>query len=816
MLWVQVPYPNASPTETDAKIVRPIEAQFGTVPGIRKLTSRASSGSASFGVEFHGGVDMDEAYNAISDRLDRAMPDLPDEVERTFIYRFDPQDIPIMWAGVQLPEDVVDPYHLMTRVVQPRLERIPGVARVQVFGIPQLQVRVAFDKERSYAHGVDLGQVQRSLRSENFQMSSGQLTDRGLIRNARSIATLNDPNELPRFPIKEGVVLEDIADVGVGGAVSADINRINGEDSAGFIIQKEASANTVEVTERVKAALEELEESGRADGATFFVFFDQGELVNESVDTLTSTALTGGIFAIFVLYAFLREWKMTLLIATSIPFSLLITVGVIYFRGGTLNLISLMGLMLAVGMVVDNAIVVVETIYRRRADGAGVRNAAILGTAEVNLAIILSTATTMVVFLPVILMSDDQNFAVTMAELGLPVVFALAASLIVALIFAPLATRYMGKASIKPDPRWIQWMAGKYRTLLAATLKRRTDAAMTLLAMGMLTWGLAIPGVDCGGGAEGEPERLLDQLPGAPADGRPGARRGHPAVRAAGGRPLRRVGHQGLPDRAGLGRDLGLGRGLPALGRSDDPRSGDGRSAEAAPERYAGGALLGRMGSVPRRRWRRSAVDPADGPRRRSGHASGSGRRDRAPGRTHRRRAVGEPGPAERRCGRGPVGGRPRCGRQARGLGHADRADGGLGHALESADPDASGRPRDPRHQRIFGRGPRGSGHPAGLRGVVARDHGIGPHPQPDPHGSGQGSRHHPPRKPAYGHGSDDRASRRRADDARVRRGRRRPVGHGVPRAGTSGPRASNSTCRWATYPRCTSRCSSRSPSCSC
>lgn len=500
-LWVQVPYPNSSPTESDEKIVRAVEAQLGTVTGISQLRSFADGDGAGFAVEFHSSVDMDEAYNSVVDRLERAMPDLPDDVERYFVYRFDPNDEPVVWAGVQLPADIEDPWHVMSRVVQPRLERIAGVASIETWGVPQRGVWIEYDKERTYGAGVDLGDLQQRLASDNFQMSSGQITDRGLVRHARSLARL-DVEEIARFPVKDGVVLSDIADVRYGAAYSTSVNRINGAEAAALAVSKESSANTVEVAREIAAALEELEKDPRTGGANFFVFFSQGDLIEESVDTLATSALTGGAFAVVILFAFLREWRMTLLIAASIPFSLLITIGVLYFRGDSLNLLSMMGLMLAVGMVVDNGIVVVETIYRRRAEGATPREAAIAGTAEVNMAILASTATTMVVFLPVILMSENATFSFFMGVLGFPVVFALAASLIVALVFAPLATMYMGQASIKPDPRWLSALTVRYERLLRWTLTHRLDATMILLGAALLTGGVAIPGVQCTGGGD--------------------------------------------------------------------------------------------------------------------------------------------------------------------------------------------------------------------------------------------------------------------------------------------------------------------------
>ncbi len=496
-LWVWVPYNDASPTEVDEQIVRPIEAQFGTVTGIKNLRSRASSGSASFAIEFYGSVDMDEAYNTVVDRLERAMPDLPDDAERYGVYRYNPSDEPVVWAGVSLPEEMEDPYHVMTRIVQPRLERIPGVASMDVWGVPQRSVWIDFDKERVYAHGIDLGNLQGRLMQDNFQQSAGQITDRGMVRNARSLSRIDDVEALRMYPVKTDVVLQDIADVRLRAAYSASINRVNGEEAAALAIRKESSANTVEVGEAIQVVFDELESDPRTEGATFFVFFSQGQLIEGAVQTLTNTALFGGLFAVGILWLFLREWRMTLLIAASIPFSLLITIGVLYFTGSSLNLLSMMGLMLAVGMVVDNAIVVVETIYRRRAEGAGARAAAVLGTAEVNLAILLSTLTTMVVFLPVILMSENAQLSFFMGVLGLPVVYALAASLVVALVFAPLATRYIGRAEIKPDPKWLTWLSDRYVRVLAWVTHRRVDAAIALLAMSVLTFQVAVPGVQC-------------------------------------------------------------------------------------------------------------------------------------------------------------------------------------------------------------------------------------------------------------------------------------------------------------------------------
>lgn len=502
-LWIGVPYADSVPLETDEVIVRPVRAQLATVPGISSINSTAEAGRATFEVEFHGTVDMDEAYNAVTDRLERAMADLPDEVDRTWVYRFNPSDEPIVWAGVAIPDAVSDPEQLLERVVRPRLERIPGVATVDVWGVPARRVYVDWDREKLVQHRVNLGSLQRRLATDNFERPAGRLFDRGLWRNLRSFSSIGSVQELRRFPVAEGVVLADVADVALVGARSATISRVDGQRAAALGIRKESSANTVAVAEDVHRVFDELEHDKRLAGAKFHVFFDQGELIGKGIADLEESALEGGLFAIIVLYVFLRDLRTTALIAGTIPISLLITLGVMYLRGGSLNLLSLMGLMLAAGSVVDNAIVVVESIYRRRALGRSPRQAAIEGTGEVDLAVTLSALTTVVVFLPIILMSENAAFSFFFGELGMPVVITNLAALAVALLLAPLATRFIAGDATPAEPRWLLWLQRAYAVALERVLGRPLDAMMALIAALLLTLAIAVPGVDCRSSDEG-------------------------------------------------------------------------------------------------------------------------------------------------------------------------------------------------------------------------------------------------------------------------------------------------------------------------
>lgn len=508
-LWVWVPYQGASPRETEANLLRPVEEHISTAPGIKSMRGRARDNGIQLSLEFHRSVSMDVAYNSVVDRMERAMPELPDDVERYWIYKWNPSDEPVMWSGISLPDEIEDEHGLVHDYVAKRLERVPGVGKVDVWGVDPKRVFIDFNLDRLSQYGVNLGEVIRSLAQDNFQLASGRVVDGGKVRYVRSLARWESVEEIRAIPVKAGVTVGDIAEIQYRLDPSPDINHIDGREGAALAINKESDANTVAVTEAVELAFAELEADPRLQGAKFVTFFDQGSLIQDSIDDLLMTAATGGLCAIIVLFAFLREWRLTLLIAACIPFTLLLTVTLTYFTGRSLNLLTLMGLMLAVGMVVDNAIVVVESIYARRQEGERPKPAAIGGTGDVVLAITLSTLTTMVVFLPIILMTEDADFSFFMGELGMPVVWALGASLVVAVVFTPLSTTLLrgggagGAGGLPTEPRWITWLTARYRRWLEAVLTHRTDTLVGVVAFTALTILVPAKAVGCQDEADG-------------------------------------------------------------------------------------------------------------------------------------------------------------------------------------------------------------------------------------------------------------------------------------------------------------------------
>ena len=489
-LWVWIPYADSTPQETERAIVQPIEDAIETLPGVREIDARASSDYARFAIEFDQNTDMSEAWAGLMDRLERTRPELPDDLLYWYVYKYNPEDDPILWAAVSIPDDAEDPAYVIETRIAKVLERVAGVARVEFHGAHRSRVYVDFNREAIDRHGVSLYRVMQTLGQDNFTMPSGEIEDDGRVVLVRSLASWSSREEVAAMPIGGGLKLEDIAEVVVARPANTSIHRVNGENAASIDVYKESGANTIELCRRVEEAIDALADDPKLKGYDVHRFFDQGDLIQESIDNLFNTALQGGALAILVLLFFLRRLRVTVLIALSIPLSLLMTVVIQYFLGESINILAMMGLMLAVGMTVDNSIVVVEAIYSRRERGESARHAALHGTAEVALAILAATSTTVVVFLPLILMTDDAQFSFFMGKLGLPVCYALGCSLLVALVLVPLATVTVASAPPAPPSRIVTWMGDRYQQVLSATLRHRTTAFVILL---IALWSMSIP-----------------------------------------------------------------------------------------------------------------------------------------------------------------------------------------------------------------------------------------------------------------------------------------------------------------------------------
>ena len=481
--WAQ--YPNAGAVEVEQKVVRHLEEAVAQVSRVKRIRSNAYSGGGNVQVEFQKGTDLQLAFAEMKDRLDRVMPELPDEIEQLWVRRWDQNDIPIMETVVTFADQHADPRQLIDTYVEPTLRRVDGVGNIEFWGSPSKQVIVELDQGKVRGHRISVFEALNSLRSQNLTVPGGWVIEGGKKIYVRSVGRFQDLEEIANTVVdpEHQLRLGDIAEVSYKQPDKDWVNRIDRKEAMAFGVTKSSGANVVEVSNGVKEALEELRDHPKLEGLDFKLVWNQGDQVINSVDNLKNSGLWGGLFAAIVLFFFLHAVRITLIITLAIPLSLLTTIIALYFIGWSLNIATMMGLMLSLGLVVDNAIVIVENIYRKRQEGIVPRTASIEGAGEVGLAVTMATLTTVVVFLPLILMSDEQMFSFWMLRIGLPVIVGLVASLLIALIFIPLAALKLATSKEKSEPRMIVWCRKHYVRSLGWVLNNRLDAFIIALVV---------------------------------------------------------------------------------------------------------------------------------------------------------------------------------------------------------------------------------------------------------------------------------------------------------------------------------------------
>ena len=455
-LQIIVLNPGASAEENESKVVRVIEEQVRTLGGVEDVYSSAREDRASVEVIYDRGVDMSTAKAELRDRLERARTQLPSTVERVIVWSWDNSELPLMWLAVLHPEDTTRSDYLVDTVVQRRLEAIDGVSKVEIFGMLDDSVRILLDEEKVKAAQLDIGALIGRLSRDNFAKPLGEVEDGGQRVLLRSDMRFTSPEEIEAFPIGNGLTIADVGEVVRAKSVRDRLSRIDGRFSYFGQIGKESTANVVETARRAEAALKELEADPQVAGQLkFLVLFSQGDFIEASLDQLRETALWGGALAAAVLLLFLRRVRVTLCVALSIPISSLLALAWVYFSGGTFNILTMTGITLAIGMLVDNAVVVIENIARLRAEGRPPLQAAAEGVQDVGLAVFLATLTTVVVFMPMIFMTSNPVVRIMFGALGLPFCISLLFSLLVALVFLPAVSAKI----VGPRHPWVERVA---------------------------------------------------------------------------------------------------------------------------------------------------------------------------------------------------------------------------------------------------------------------------------------------------------------------------------------------------------------------
>ena len=398
-------YEGVGPEEMESLVTRPIEEAFGTVNGVKNINSISSKGNSLVYVEFVWGTDMNFAMSQMREKLDLLDPVLPQDANKPMLFKMDINMMPVMVLGVGGDIDLVSLDKLASEVIKPRLERVSGVASVDVVGGVQREIRISAEPQRLQAYNLSLDNIVSSLRMENRDTSAGTIEEglkEHIVRVTGEFDSIQEIEEL-LIPLASGgkVRLAELARVEDTFHEQTQFVYMNGTPCVEISIQKQSDANTIEVSEAVHAEIEKLKAELPA-GTDFVVGLDQASYIRMSIDTVTNNALLGASLAILILFLFLRTLRSTLVIAVAIPISIIATFILLYFGGLTLNVVSLGGLALGVGMMVDNSIVILENIYRHRQEGWSRLEAAKAGAHEVSSAVIASTLTTIAVFLPIV------------------------------------------------------------------------------------------------------------------------------------------------------------------------------------------------------------------------------------------------------------------------------------------------------------------------------------------------------------------------------------------------------------------------------
>jgi HAE1 family hydrophobic/amphiphilic exporter-1 len=482
-LSVRTEYPGASPEVVERLVTEIVEEIVATVPGVEEISSTSSEGSSSVRVRFGWGTDIDTAATDMRSKLEDELSELPDEILRPQIRKFDVASFPIVILGVSSPLDPVELTTLVDEQIKPRLSRIPGVAQVDPWGEYERELRVEIHPERLRAHGLAIDQVYDAVQQATLELPTGSVEsgDQEIALRAPSQLTSLAEIEDTVITSRDGAAIRvrDVATVVDSHARLERVARINGQLGLRLALRKESDANTVDVAE---AILEEVAAIDRDfPHVEVISVSNQGDFIQRSIDNVSRSIAYGGLLGVLVLFFFLRNVRSTLIIALAIPVSFVATFALIFLGGFTLNLMTLGGLALGIGMMVDNSIVVLDNIYRRREEtDEDLFDSAVEGTREVSAAIVASTMTTLVIFVPLLFVEgvSGQLFR----ELAYVVAFSLGCSLLVSLCVVPmLASRLLGSGKGRSPAasgvsaaveRGLKRLTGRYANALGGALAR--------------------------------------------------------------------------------------------------------------------------------------------------------------------------------------------------------------------------------------------------------------------------------------------------------------------------------------------------------
>lgn len=483
-LFLQLPYRNATPDDVERRITRPVEEALATLPGIQQLNSESTDNGAGIFLRFNWGDDLSARGVEARDKIDGVRADLPRDLDRITVRRFSTGDEPILILRLSsISRDLGNSYELLERNLKRRLERLEGVARVDLSGVEQKQVRIELSAERLAAHRIDLPTLAAQLQRANFSMTAGELLEgrqRWFVKPESRFDSLDAIREVVIGD--HGLRLGDIAEVIYADPVMTYGRRLNREYAVGVSVFLETGSNLVAATEAVEREVAHIRNLPEMADIQLYEMDNQAADVKRSLAELVNAGLIGALLSIFVLYLFLRDVVMTLIVTSAVPLALTITLAAMFFMDYSLNVLTLMGLMLAVGMLVDNAVVVTESIFTERARGQSPEAATVAGVNSVGLAVVAGTLTTAIVFLPN-LFGEQNNISIFLSHVAITICVSLLASLLIAITLIPQLTSRLPARRVAQGATWVDGLASLHHRSLRRALQHPGWGALAMLVI---------------------------------------------------------------------------------------------------------------------------------------------------------------------------------------------------------------------------------------------------------------------------------------------------------------------------------------------
>lgn len=490
-MWIWIPYPNSSPTYIEKNIIKPIEEMLSTLNNLKKIRATATADEANFQLTFDWGKELDMARVQVDEKLDIAKRELPDDVERIYVFNFNTTDIPIVSSRISAPGiDLSKNYDLLDKRIANRIRRIPGIAKVDLHGVEPKEIDIYLILDKIKEHNVDVRRLVEKLQGASAQMSLGRISKDGLHYNARVLGNFDALEMIENFHVNDqGLKIKDIATITYEEPVLSFGRHLNRQNAVAMEVYKESSANTVETAQRVLHVIQnDISKDPLLKGVDLFIWDDQAEQINNSIFGLRNAGLWGALLAVCVLFFFLRRFDATFIVSLSIPLSLVTSCIILYVMGKSFNILSTMGLILAVGMLVDNAVVVLESIYRHHIKIGDPIQSSIFGAKEVGVAVTCATMTTIIVFLPLVVGADNE-LSTWLKEVGITISITLACSLFVSLTIIPLLASLILMKKTRKETKFIKRLQEWYVSILRWTNKHRYMTffiIVLVLAIGLL------------------------------------------------------------------------------------------------------------------------------------------------------------------------------------------------------------------------------------------------------------------------------------------------------------------------------------------